>query len=376
MRRTMFLLLVCLLAWPLSSRAALPSNEQWRLALLNECQGFGCAALQALDYSTWSLCTVSNLNASGAGSLHACATSGTSHWIVFSVSGNITLTSTLFPTSNKVIDGRGADITLYAGGINIQTDQVVVAYLKFHNTTLTNVMLQATNNADNSWFHHNTFQNPIDEVIYVGSTACTGVTPPTTVTISWNHFPAPNAESNGAATSDCDPAEWCNKAILVSNSCGGIPAVDAANTITMHHNHFQTEVRHPVSNWATIHAFNNYYHNTDYGPQACTETNMLSENDIWDRYPGSANPMGGSSVPLCGSGFDTGIFAVTGAYLLDGATYIEDQPGSVFNPDSFYTSAPETANETLRLALIAGAGWQAVTPPVGEVPSLILRLVR
>ena len=98
------------LAW--GSHAALPINEQWRLDLMDTCQGFACPGLQTVDYSTWSLCTVTTLANTGTDSLRDCATRAGGQWVVFSVSGTITLASTIYLPSNKVLDGRGQDITL------------------------------------------------------------------------------------------------------------------------------------------------------------------------------------------------------------------------------------------------------------------------
>src|SRR5215471_8413272 len=73
--------------------AVLPSNELWREGLVNSVVGFG---KNTTGGKGGTLCQVTNLNDSGAGSLRACADSPGAKWITFTVSGTIHL-STFLP---------------------------------------------------------------------------------------------------------------------------------------------------------------------------------------------------------------------------------------------------------------------------------------
>jgi pectate lyase len=103
--------------FPSTTHAALPANELWREQLLNQRVGFG---RNATGGAGGTLCTVSNLNDSGAGSLRACLTASGPQWIIFSVSGTITLSSQIhmrgaLGNNDKTIDGRGQNITINGG---------------------------------------------------------------------------------------------------------------------------------------------------------------------------------------------------------------------------------------------------------------------
>ena len=62
---------------------------------------------------------VTNLDNSGPGSLRAGAEASEPLWIIFEVSGDIYLSSSIDMASNKTIDGRGQYIRLFDAGIDI-----------------------------------------------------------------------------------------------------------------------------------------------------------------------------------------------------------------------------------------------------------------
>jgi pectate lyase len=113
--------------------AVLPSNEQWREGLINQHVGYGTVT----GGQGTTLCEVTNLNDSGAGSLRACAHFQSNRWIVFRVNGTINLTSeTVNPGSNVTIDGRGVDITISGRAFWVaDVSNVIFENLKFDNMT-------------------------------------------------------------------------------------------------------------------------------------------------------------------------------------------------------------------------------------------------
>src|SRR5688572_5599981 len=93
-----FLFVIFLFALNNPVNAALPSNELWREGLINNVVGFG---RNTTGGAGGTLCRVTNLNNSGTGSLRACAEATGPQWIVFDVSGTITLSSEIYIKSNK-----------------------------------------------------------------------------------------------------------------------------------------------------------------------------------------------------------------------------------------------------------------------------------
>lgn len=139
-------------------------------------------------------------------------------------------------------------------------------------------------------------------------------------------------------------------------------------TLTLHHNRYQTYVRHPLARFAKIHSFNNYFDGTVIGVDAVTDAQFYSENDIF-RYAGGSLPMvktwpngtfmnaGGNDPRGCLS------CKVVNPWLINGATVEERNPGSIFNPSAFYGYVPDVPNAALQTAIVNGAGWKNVTGP-------------
>jgi pectate lyase len=383
--------------------AALPSNEQWRLALLDERVGYGENADGGADGT---MCYVTTLNNTGAGSLRACAESTNTYWIAFSVSGTITLESALYVRSNKTIDGRGADITLTAGSTFPPVSDcgepkpdsvlllmgsycssalgtitnVIITHLKISNA-MVNIMLGIMEQASDIWINHITFQNSGDEQLFVGcgnifgncgENLSLGNLAPRNITLSWLH--GKQRTGTPPSATDCGASVWCSKTLLV----GSYSPEESLITITAHHNWYQTDARHPAMNDATFHAFNNLYDGTAVGSNAvntnlCQESQFRSDNDILDlgTSPGySVNPIIAGNDTVCsGLGPNSGRIACAGAMLVNGATCQSLDAANIFTPP--YSYSPATANSTLRTAIEAGAGWQAVSAPSDTVSTLI-----
>jgi pectate lyase len=382
--RLLFCVLLTLI--PTLASAALPFNELWREALTDTVVGYAAGVTGGKGGT---LCTVSNLNDSGANSLRACAEQTGAYWIVFSVSGTIALQSPIFITSNKTVDGRGQDIHITRLGFEFgawsrrflsTTTNVIIENLTMHDTVSrpppddAGQFILIAEDASYIWVDHVTFYNPIDETIYIGSNGTTGGyvgTPPQHITISWSQCLHVGPDYfEGGLTDHC---------MLISDP--DLPQ-DAATTITLHHNYYNRSwIRHPLSRYAKIHSFNNYYKQNYYPAAICTSSQFYSENDIFQWYlpnefsAGGTNPMINGS-DLCNSGdLPNATVKAVGPYLLDGATVWEQNPGSIFNPAAAYSYTPNTANETLRTNIVANAGRQNVTAPSETIP-VVLRLIR
>jgi pectate lyase len=354
-----FLFVIFLFAPDNPVSAVLPANELWREDLVNNVVGFG---KNTTGGKGGTLCQVTNLNDSGAGSLRACAESVGPKWIIFTVSGTIRLFTFLqLYYSNKTIDGRGADITIENQGFIIgwigspnpsPVSNVIIHNLKFKNE-VGGRMIGVGAYASNVWIDHNTFQNAIDEIIFVGCNSTDVAWAPHGITISWNHFPAATPGQG-----------WADKSLLISGDPSYVG--DAGITVSLHHNRYQTYVRHPLARHAKIHAFNNYYDGTIIGAQPRTNTQFYSENEIF-RFPssGGVNPMvWPDAYPA--SGDTAGNARVINPWLINGATVRERNPGDIFNPSAFYGYVPDVPNAALQTAIVNGAGWKNVTTPTTQ----------
>jgi pectate lyase len=388
-------LVLCLLfLTAVPSGATLPSNELWREAILSQCMGAACSGLTGGGGGT--LCTVSSNADSGANTLRACAQSPTTNWIVFSFSGTITVQSPIYVASNKTIDGRTADITLTSGTsfcpqavtgpppcdsavlmlgdytINTGTavTNVLITNLKLRNI-VGNVMVAAMDRTSKVWLDHLDLQNPADETMFIGQGQIGGLNvPPVSVTVSWTRFRQrdlgvafPDLGSPGCT--DQGFPHWCSKSLLAS----GTSTQNSTLLLTAHHNWLQSDGRNPHLREGRMHGFNNYHDartvtaggGSPWSDFCGNPAWYFSENDIYD-HNNEVEPMINGNAAICGA--DTGTIKATGALLLNGAQLYTRNPGSVPDPATFYSYTATTANETLRQAIMAGAGWQNVTAPV------------
>jgi pectate lyase len=355
-----FLFLIFLFAADNPVSAALPSNELWREGLINNVVGFG---RNTTGGAGGALCRVTNLNNSGTGSLRACAEATGPQWIVFDVSGTITLTSNIYVKSDKTIDGRGQNIVVsghgfilgWKNGVGVASDNII-----FHNITIKNITaddgISINEDASNVWIDHCTFESAADEMIHVGSSTDThSGAPPYGVTISWNHF-----VGNGVN----------DQVLLVSDY--SLPQ-DVAITITLHHNHYDfTYSRHPLARFAKIHSFNNYYDHVIIGVDAVTDLQFYSENEIFYKHNSGSTAMVKVWVGGTPGGDPRGALTakVLNPMLLNGATVQQVNESSIFNPTAYYAYTAETANSALQTKIVSNAGWQNVTAPISlEAPT-------
>ena len=294
---------------------------------------------------------VTTLNDSGAGSLRSFVDDATTRWIVFDVSGTITLTSSCQIRSNKTIDGRGANITIagtgsgalfigrWGGGDTSVRQNVIV-----HNITLSESFagghrLTIAAYAHDVWIDHLTIKTNASDVEGITVSSDSGTSDaPYNVTVSWCKFLSQVASDHGAFLGAADQT-WAN------NSVG---------TITCHHNYYNTHVRQPKFRQQTFHTFNNHLDAagiSDWiGVQCSANGSLLSENDIYDDAGGS----NAAVWHLTGEGNATSIKVVDPWLVTGGEEIQEFNTAGIFTPPYPYTL--ETADATLAAAIAAGAG--------------------
>jgi len=298
---------------------------------------------ESSEWNDW-LCKRSN---SGSGSLRQCAESTGAKWIRFAVSGVIDLSgSEIWATSNKTIDGRGADITITNGGIRADSvSNIIVHNIKFTNQSGGIPFINILRDTDRIWIDHLSFSNSSDDAVQVGTYGDVSGPSPRNVTVSW--------------------CRWDNvgKALIVGFNERFVN--DSSINVTVHHNFFNgaTE-RTPSVRYAKVHVYNNYVYNTTWGSLASSQTAQLaSENNVLEA--GSKT----NQLNLLDAGIknqtDTlpGMGRSTGDLLLGGARVNERLPQSVFDPRTYYSYTVEAADVTLQTNIMNGSGWQNVLFP-------------
>ena len=276
---------------------------------------------------------VTNLNDSGAGSLREAAEAGGDAWIVFDLSGTISLNSPIQVESFKTIDGRGQDITLTGQGFEIDSEQQVIVHnLIFDDSD--DDAIEVTEASHHVWIDHLSLSDCYDGLVDV-------VRQSTDVTISWCHF------------SDHD------KTMLIGASPDQTD--DDVIRVTLHHNHFDgTHQRHPRLRFGKVHAYNNYLDQWgSYGMGSSMTGQLLSQANIFE-----AGGDDDAIITIVGDDPDHGYVRSENDWALNGADIDENNSGAVFDWTDYYLSATvETANSTLRSAIEAGAGQQHVALP-------------
>ena len=304
-----------------------PAHE----ALLGELIGFGVGTTGGAGGP---VVTVTTLADSGPGSLREAATASGAAWIRFAVSGVIQLDSDVEVSSDKTIDGRGADVTIRGGGLFVQNGagNVILNDLKLRDSP--GDLIRFYNGGQYMWVHHCDLSNGGDGAF----DATEGVT---NVTVSYTHiFDHDKAMLIGAGSDDGDGASmrW-----------------------TGHHNWYENVVqRLPFIRFGRAHSFNNLIewisgtamsarlepaqilveHNI-LAPQTNVGHKVITEAD----NRGLARFVGNLERPLSG----------------DEIEFTEHMPDAVFTPP--YPYSLETATDDLSARLRAETGWRDVPWP-------------
>ena len=304
-----------------------PPHEQ----LLSELVGFGQATTGGAGGPVVAVTTLAD---SGPGSLREAARDQGPAWIRFDISGVIELESAIEVSSDKTIDGRGADITITGEGLFVQNGEgnVIINNIKIRDTS--NDMIRFFNGGSNMWVHKCDLSNGGDGAF----DATEGVTG---VTISYTHiFDHDKAMLVGAGSDDGDgeSMRW-----------------------TGHHNWYEDVVqRLPAIRFGQAHSFNNLIEwrsgtamSTRLSPsQMLVENNILApQTNVGHKVISVAEDRGDSRFvgnlerPLEG----------------DVIEFEQTNPEAVFDPPYAYTADP--ADETLDAYIRANAGWQDVPFP-------------
>jgi len=299
--------------------------------LLREREGFGRSTTGGLGGKVY---YVTSLADTGSGSLREAAESSEPLWIVFEVSGTISLKTPIRFKSDKTIDGRGAEIIITGYGFRLSgVSNIIITNLRFDTAEEPDYdAMTVYADSHDIWIHHCDFTNWSDGTadITEGSTD---------VTVSWCRF-------------------WNHdKTMLI----GADPSHtgDVKIRVTLHHNYFfRTVQRHPRLRFGKVDAYNNYLYGwRSYGMGVVLRGELLAESNIFEAEENKK-----ALVTTIGAEGD-GYVKMVNNLLLNGASAEAIKPEKVFNRSTFYMATIEPADNALKQKIMALAGSQISAGP-------------
>jgi len=301
--------------------------------LLSELEGFGRETTGGQGGEMYKVTSLADDGAKGT--LRYGVQSSGKKWIIFGVSGTITLKSKLVFKSDKTVDGRGAQITIKNNTIDIpKTAQNVI--LNDIKVTESAPGGQDTEGMDNIgindgakrvWIHHVESSKSGDGLIDMKRGA-------TDITISWTRLTdKPNKAMLITATEDLKPGK-----------------------VTLHHNHWlKGDDRQPKVDGYQVHIYNDFYDYSENGVDiTCyNKCQIFVENSIWAPKVGNQNKLGVTT-----SGDREGYSRASGNLLKSGIWLEQHKPENVFTPPYLYT--PDVAADDLACQVrnYAGPRWK------------------
>lgn len=294
---------------PTAPAAACTPIPEDRVSLLDARLGFGAGATGGAEGCLY---RVTNLRDSGAGSLRDAA-SRPNRWIIFDVSGEIPLRTSIDVSPNTTIDGRGADVTISGRGLYmVNRANVILTHLTIEDVFGAGedaIQVRRTGSRD-IWINHVTIRNVEDGHIDVTMGA-------TNVTVSWSRF-------------ERSPTFLREKTMVIG--AGDPGDQDQLTYVTLHHNFFDsTQQRNPLIHGAYVHAFNNYIRNWQtYGVGVSVGGRYFSEGNVYES--------GGFHQHRAFTPWETGNVSIrsSGDRFLLGASGIQSRPSQVPGPDYSY----------------------------------------
>jgi pectate lyase len=295
--------------------------------LLSDRIGFGQDGIGGLHGDVYYVTTLAD---SGPGSLRYAAERPEPLWIVFRVSGVITLRSPIRVSSYKTIDGRNASITITGNGLVLDgVSHVILAYLRFD--TGDGDAVQIINGAHDIWVHHCDFVNWGDGLIDITRGA-------TNITVSWCRF-------------------WShNKVMLIGADPSDV--MDEAIQVTIHHNFFyETIQRHPRLRFGKVDVYNNYYYRCQsYCIGSTMHGRVLAEANIFEECVNIfRSSLGGDP--------EGGYIKLLGNLFISSGLCESVNPEKVFRREDYYEAFIEPASDELKLRIMAYAGCPSPVNP-------------
>jgi pectate lyase len=306
-------------------------GESWsdnRNALVSKVVGF---AEDVTGGKNGSVCRVTSRNDSGSGTLRDCATKG-NRWVVFDVSGTISLNSPIRIANNTTIDGSGADITLTKNGLSTTgRENIIIHNLKIKNVADDGIKVYKS---DTIWIDHVSVSNASDGAIDITEQS-------RNVTVSNSHL--------------FDQ----NKTMLIG--ANDSRTEDEVISVTLHHNWFDgTTRRNPLVRYGSVHMFNNVLSNWGTGSSggdavnATYRSEVLLENNVFDA--GANKTATEDIVPNWTE--VPGFIKARGNLALNGAKIESFDADRVFTASNRYRYQLAAATQGLMNDVKKTAGWQ------------------
>ena len=192
--------------------------------------------------------------------------------LIVRVSGRVKLGGTVRVKPQKTIVGQGADAALTGGGLNLRsTSQVIVRNLSIHDSPDDAVNIEGSHHV---WIDHCDLSKCRDGLLDIKAAS-------DFVTVSWNRFH--------------DHEKTC---LLGHSDNPKVLAGDKGHLrVTYHHNFFDgSQTRHPrVRIGETVHVFNNYYRDCEYGVASVSDAGVLVEGNFFENVKNPTHTLYGNS---------------------------------------------------------------------------------
>ncbi|KAJ4847139.1 hypothetical protein Tsubulata_048624 [Turnera subulata] len=310
-------------------------------ALAGRAEGFGRFSIGGLDGPIYSVTTLAD---DGPGSLREGCRRREPLWIVFEVSGTISLGSYLSVSSYKTIDGRGQRIKLEGKGLRLkECEHVIVCNLEFEGGRGHDVDgIQIKPNSSHIWIDRCSLRDYDDGLIDITRQS-------TDITVSRCYF----AQHDKTMLIGADPTHVGDRCIRV----------------TIHHCFFDgTRQRQPRLRFGKVHLYNNYTRNwAIYAVCASVEAQIFSQCNVYEAGEKKKTFEYYTEKAADREEAASGCIRSEGDIFLNEAqACLQYGPSeaSVFHPSEYYPVwTLEEASDSLKEVLQICAGWQSIPRP-------------
>ncbi|PIM98861.1 Pectate lyase [Handroanthus impetiginosus] len=312
--------------------------------LAAQAEGFGRFAIGGLHGAVYRVTTLAD---DGPGSLRAGCRKKDPLWIIFELSGTIELSSALYVSSYKTIDGRGQWIKLTGKGLTLkECEHVIICNLVLEGGKGHDIdAIQIKPKSKHIWIDRCSLSDYSDGLIDITNES-------TDITISRCRF----ANHNKAMLIGGDSCNTCDRCIRV----------------TVHHCFFNgTRQRHPRVRFGKVHLYNNYTRSWEiYAVCASVESQVYSQRNIYEAGQKKVAFKYYSEKAADAAKECTGLIKSEGD-LFVGETKSGLKPlrgkSSVFHPREYYkTWTVEAPTDDLKHFLRHRTGWQRIKRPADK----------
>ncbi|CAH1796866.1 unnamed protein product [Owenia fusiformis] len=238
------------------------------------------------------------------------------------------MSSSIRPSQGLILDGSGHEITLTGEAIELNGKSIVH---RINFDTGPKDALRLSGGDANSWVHRCSFRNYGDGLL--------------DITKGYSHVTVSNCKFK-----DHD------KTMLIGANKNDVD--DRNMRVTIHHNFFNNcHQRTPRVRYATVHVYNNVFKNWgSYAVGSSQRGKVLVENNYFQTSERSRAAEAHTTVAR-GDDTRNGYLRAEGNYYNTGISGKTNQPDRVENMS--YQYQLDTANDDLKTAVIAGAGYKS-----------------